>query len=367
MSASSSPLRLAFIGSGGITNAHAQVIENFPELFEVVATCDVHLPNAEKLAARFGEKIPSFGTMEDLLTQVGGQLHAVIICTPHFLHFPAAEFFLQRGIPVLIEKPAVCHLDEWTRLRDLETDRAFVQAGNMQRFDAQSLWLRDYVQDAETFGSPRSFDLNIWQNIQGYIGGNEQHWILDGKKAGGGICISVGIHPLDLLRFVTGQDFTEVNARGRFDPPFTNQAESSCSALFEMSGGITGTLHASYQPSRVPYAQRLVLYGERGGIYQHPEMGNYAGPYLTHSADPNITTFREMFATYEPIEEQAKKAYPEGASGGFQGQLLHFREAVLAQHKPQQNSLDINHNTIAVLDAIAESLLSGKTVPVAQL
>lgn len=363
----SSRLRLVFIGSGGITNAHADVIEKHPDLFEVVATCDIHQPSAAKLAQRFGANIPAFTTMEELMAKVGSQVQAAIICTPHFLHAPGAEFFLHAGIPVLVEKPAVCHLDEWQRLRELETDTAFVQAGNMQRFDAQSLWLRDFVQDTEAFGTPRSFDLNIWQNIQGYIGGNDQHWILDGKKAGGGICISVGIHPLDLLRFITGQDFTEVTARGRFDPPFTNHAESSCSALFEMSGGITGTLHASYQPSRVPYAQRMVLYGDCGGVYQHPEMGNYAGPYLTHSADPNITTFRDMFAEFTPIEEKACAAYPQGASGGFAGQLLHFHEAVLAQRKPEQNSLDINHNTIAVLDAIAESMQSGQTVQVAQL
>ncbi len=360
-------LRLAFIGSGGISNAHANVIEKHPDLFEVVATCDIHQPSAEKLAARFGENIPALSSSEDLFAQVGSQLQAVIICTPHFLHFPAAEFFLRQGIPALVEKPVVCHLDEWTRLRELETDRAFVQAGNMQRFDAESLWLRDFVQSADTFGAPRSFDLNIWQNIQGYIGGNDQHWILDGEKAGGGICISVGIHPLDLLRFITGQDFTHVTASGRFDPPFTNRAESSCSTLFQMSGGITGTLHASYQPSRVPYAQRMVLYGERGGVYQQPEMGNYAGPYLTHSADPNITTFGDMFAAFEPIAEKAKAAYPQGASGGFAGQLLHFREAVLACRKPQENSLDINHNTIAVLDAIADSLQSGQTVEVTSL
>ncbi|MEX0325286.1 MAG: Gfo/Idh/MocA family protein, partial [Puniceicoccaceae bacterium] len=206
-----------------------------------------------------------------------------------------------------------------------------------------------------------------WQNIQGYVRGRYDHWILDGRKAGGGICISVACHPLDLLRFITGQDFTEVTAIGRFDPPFKNGAESSCSALFKMSGGLTGTLHASYKPTRVPYSQRMVLFGERGSLYQDAKTGDYAGPFSTVSADPVIDTFPAMYGGFEPIAKKVKEAYPDAETNPYAAQLLHFRESVLAGRKPLQNTLEMNYNTIAVLDAIAASLSSGKTERVKQL
>lgn len=367
MTPSDHGLKIAFIGSGGITGAHAAAVEAFPAYYNILATCDIHLPSAQRLAKRFAPNVPAFVSIEALYEEVGEELEGVIVCLPHFLHEPAAQFFLERGIPVLMEKPVTCNLVELNRLRELETERAFVQAGQMQRFQAESLWLKDYIQDEEQFGRPLSFDLNIWQNIEGYIQGNPNHWILDRDKAGGGICISVAVHPLDLLRFITGQDFTEVMAMGRFDPPFRNGAESSCSALLKMSGGLTGTLHASYKATRVPYSQRLVLFGERGSLYQIPEMGCYSGPYLAVSADPKITSFEEMYGGFVPIADKVEAAYPGQGKSAFVSQLLHFRASILEGRRPTQNTLAINHNTIAVLDAIATSLKSGQVEAVAQL
>lgn len=354
------------MGSGGISAAHAEAMEADPEAFRVLGTCDIDPAVARKLAARFGPEVPAFTSMESLYEDVGAELEGVLVCLPHYLHERAAAFFLERGVPVLMEKPVTCNLMELERLRRLETRTAFVQAGQMQRFEPESLWLRDTIGDAEAFGAPVSFDLNIWQNIEGYVAGKTDHWILDGEKAGGGICISVAVHPLDLLRFITGQDFTEVMAMGRFDPPFKNGAESSCSALFRMSGGLTGTLHASYKPARVPYSQRLVLFGERGSLYQDAQTGAYAGPYLMASADPAIRSFAEMYGDFEPIAEKVRAAFPEPGGNGFARQLRHFREAVRERRRPEQNTLDINHNTIAVLDAIGASLRSGGVEAVPQ-
>ncbi|MEX0324924.1 MAG: Gfo/Idh/MocA family protein [Puniceicoccaceae bacterium] len=360
-------LKIAFIGSGGISGFHASAIEKRPELFNVIATCDINVANARKLADRFGPEVRAFDSMEELYDAVGSDLQGIVSCLPHFLHHPVGEYFLKRGIPVLMEKPVTCNLAELNSLRELETETTFVQAGQMQRFTPEAIWLKDFVQDSERFGEPVSFDLNIWQNIEGYVQGNYDHWILDGKKAGGGICISVGVHPLDLLRFITGQDFTEVTALGRFDPPFTNGAESSCSVLFKMNGGLTGSLHASYKPTRVPYSQRMVLLGERGSLYQNSQEGSYHGPYKAISADPIINDFQDMYGTFEPIDDLVKTAYPNLDPDAFLTQLLHFRNAVFGKRRPTQNSLDINHNTIAVLDAIATSLRSGKTEAVQQL
>lgn len=367
MSTDSRALRIAFVGCGGIAyNQHAKAILSQGNFFSVVAVCDPHRPNAERLAERFGPDIGIFETIEDMYEAVGSDLDGVVLTTPHFLHASGGSFFLERGIPVLIEKPVTVNLAELRELQSLEKDGAFVQVGQMQRFDPEALWLKDFVQSDERFGEPLSFDLNIWQNIHGYTRGNSEHWILNGELAGGGICTSVGVHPLDILRFVTGQDFVEVTATGRFDPPFTEGAESSCSALFKMSGGLTGTLHASYQPARIPYAQRLVLFGERGGLFQNNKIGDYAGPYTAISEDPHIDDFMQMFGDYQPIAEQVKEAYPDMTASPFALQLLHFREAILEGRKPTENTLEINFNTIAVLEAIAQSMASGKTVTVEQ-
>ncbi len=368
MTPSTSPLHIAFVGCGGIAyNQHAKAVLSCPDQFRVVAVCDPSRAHAEKLAERFGSDTAVFETMESMHDGVGTELDGVILTTPHDAHLPGGLFFLERGIPVLIEKPVTLNLEELRQLQAKERPGAFVQVGQMQRFDPEAWWLRDFVQSRERFGTPLTFDLNIWQNIHGYTRGNSDHWILNGRKAGGGICTSVGVHPLDILRFITGQDYINVTAKGRFDPPFTAGAESSCSALFEMSGGLTGTLHASYQPPRIPYAQRLVLFGERGSLFQNNKIGDYAGPYTMVSEDPHIDDFMAMFGDYTPIAEEVNKTYPDQKGSPFSLQLLHFREAILKGRTPTENTLEINFNTIAVLEAIAKSMQTGMTVSVEQL
>lgn len=361
-------LKIAFIGAGGIVkDAHLTAIELYPDCFDVLGISDPHFPSARKQAERCGPETQAFESMEALYDAIGDQLDAVVVATPHFLHEPSGRYFLERGIPVLMEKPVACNLRELEALMALEKDKAFIQVAQQQRFEPEARWLKDFIHSGERFGEPLSFDLNIWQNIEGYVAGRYDHWILDGEKAGGGICISVGCHPLDLIRFITGQDFTEVTAIGRFDPPFKNGAESSCSALFRMSGGLSGTLHASYKPTRIPYSQRLVLFGERGSLYQDAKTGQYAGAYTAVSADPKIPGWFDMYGGFEPIAEQVKASYPNAINNPYASQLLSFRESVFSGGKPEENSLEINYNTIAVLDAIAASMQSGKTETVRQL
>lgn len=368
MKRNNTPLKIAFIGSGAIVEGvHFSAVEKHSELFNVIGISDINIESAKRLAEKFGSGTRAFDSMETLYNEIGQQIDAVVIATPHFLHEPGGRFFLERGIPALIEKPAACNLKEVDSLLSHEREGAFIQVAQQQRFGREAIWLRDYIQDKEKFGKPLSFDLNIWQNIEGYIAGNYTHWILDGKKAGGGICISVACHPLDLLRFITGQDFTEVTAIGRFDPPFHNGAESSCSALFKMSGGLSGTLHASYKPTRVPYSQRLVLFGERGSLYQDTKMGDYSGPFLTASEDPKISQFQDMYGEFHAIQEHVDASFHDMEENPYAAQLLHFREAVIQGEKPTQNSLEINYNTMATLDAISTSISSGRTETVQQL
>ncbi|MEX0324994.1 MAG: Gfo/Idh/MocA family protein, partial [Puniceicoccaceae bacterium] len=163
-------LKIAFIGAGGINSlAHYDAVQAHPELYEILGVCDPVIPAAEKLAERCGPQTKPFASMEALYEAIGDQVEGVVIGTPHFQHEPGGIFFLERGIPILMEKPVTCNLRELEALQALEKDGVFVQVAQMQRFDPEAMWLKDYVQSPETFGELVSFDLNVWQNIQGYV------------------------------------------------------------------------------------------------------------------------------------------------------------------------------------------------------
>lgn len=353
------PVRIALIGAGGIvTQAHKPALLGFPEEIRPVAVADPHLPSAEALATEFG--VPCFSNHEEMLAGIAAD--AVLITTPHFLHAGAAAEALRRGLPALVEKPLACTVAELRELEALEkSSGAFLQAGQQQRFGVEENWLKTWLNSPD-FGSPRLFNLDIYQNVESYATGKHDPWILDKNRAGGGIVISVAIHILDLLRYWFADDFVEVYAKGTFDAPLVNGAESSVAATLTMRGGVIGTLNCSYLARRCPYSQRTLLFGTRGSLCQHMEKpgGGYAGAYYTSTDGGKPTPeWNRMYEGWEPVAGRAGQG-----DSPFVTQLRRFADNVRAK-SPAENSLVRNFNTIAVVEAIGRSLISGKPEPVA--
>ena len=365
-----SPVRVALIGAGGISGVHRAAFELHPDRVAMAGVADPALAAAEALAAPFGA--PSFTDPAAMLNALDGKVDAVLVTTPHFLHLPHASLALERGLPVLVEKPATCTLDELRQLQALEKRHGtFVQAGQMQRFGQEENWLKRWLH-SDAFGEPRLFNLDIYQNIEGYISGKDSPWILDKNRAGGGIVISVAVHILVLLRYWFDDDFVEVTALGRFDPPLQNDAESTCAAILKTRRGMIGTLNCSYTVARCPYSQRSMIFGTRGTLAQHMEQigGGYAGPYfLSTTGGLPSPEWNMMYSGFENVAGRMA-AEPGFVSApypaAFVNQMLAFADCVRDGH-PGENSLARNFNTIAVIDAIARSLATGQTQAVPPL
>lgn len=357
------PIRIALIGAGGIvSHAHRPAFCQYPHELHLAAVADPHIAAAETLAHEFG--VPAYSNYLEMLDRMGGDIDAVLITTPHFMHAQAAADALSRGLPALVEKPLVCTMEELRALEALEKSTgAFVQAGQQQRFGAQENWLKTWL-NGPGFGAPRLFNLDIYQNIESYVTGKPDPWILDKRRAGGGIVISVAIHLLDLLRYWFEDDFVEVYSRGTFDAPLSHGAESSVAATLTMRNGTIGTLNCSYVAKRCPYSQRTVLFGTRGSLYQHMDKpgGGYAGPYFTSTDGGKPTP--EWGMMYEGWEAVSAHTEPASSTAPFVTQLREFAKNVRAK-VAGENSLARNLNTIAVVEAITNSLASGKPEPVA--
>lgn len=364
------PLRFAIIGAGGIGRHHKTALLALPELARLVAVCDARESVAATFALGFPEPVEVVADHRLLLDR--GTIDAAIIALPHFLHFPVAKDFVEAGIPVLVEKPLTCTLDETRSLRDLSNRFGVpVVAGQMRRFNREAVWLRQWLERSPAeFGEVRSFDIHSWQNLLGYLHGNLQisaggdHWLLDGKRAGGGVAISLAIHQIDLVRFVTGLNYTEVMAYGRFDAPFYNGAESSAVVLLRLENSAAGALHANYLTSRTPYNEAMHLFGDHGAIVQHADtIGQYHGP-LRFASDGGqaATAWSEM---YEDFAEVPASEIADLDENPFVNQLSAFVGSLCSGDEPA-NSVRENFNTMACIDAIHTSLQSGKPVLVAE-
>jgi predicted dehydrogenase len=363
------PLRIAIVGAGGISRRHRTAILEMPDLASLVAVCDARESAAQQLAASIPEPAATFNNHLSMLD--AGGFDAAIIAIPHFLHFSVAKDFIEAGIPILVEKPLTCTLDETRELQSLsQRFNVPVVAGQTQRFNREGFWLREWIQqDPLHFGALRSFDIHAWQNLPGYLHGTlglpvgADHWLLDGKRAGGGVVISIAVHQLDLVRYITGLNYSEVMATGRYEAPFYNGAESSAVVLLQMDNGSAGSLHANYLAVRTPYNEAMHLFGEHGTIVQHAErIGQYHGP-LSFSSDGGqpATAWADMYQGFESLPDAELSAH---APDPFFNQLNAFVQAIRGGFEPANNIAE-NFNTMACIQAIHESLSSGRPAPVA--
>jgi predicted dehydrogenase len=363
---SQKPTRVGIVGTGAIARWHIAAAELIPAEVQITAICD---PNESALRAAAAE-LPDaklFASLEDLLDS--GEIDAGLIATPHFLHADQAITFAQAGVDVLVEKPLVVNLDEIRELKAAAaTSGSLVVAGQMHRFDPVNVLVRRWLdQNPGRFGDLAAFEMHCWQDITEYAAAvGTSHWLMDGRLAGGGVVVSLGVHQLDVVRYLGGADYAEVSARGSFLEPFRNGAESSASVLVTMDNGATGTIFASYNAPRAFASESFSLFGNHGGIgRQNRPFGSYLGPLLwasSHDKESVIDFSAIAGDTARPEASLIADLLPDR----FANQLAHFARAVRGEVEPV-NSLDENFNTIACIDAINRSLrLDGEPVQVAR-
>ena len=107
-------LKVGVVG-GGIGAAHIEAYQQLPDLYEVVAFCDIDTAKTDK-AKEFGiaDTTTSFAALLDR------DLDIVDITTPPDLHFSQATQALESGRHVVLEKPFVSSLAEADALAETE-------------------------------------------------------------------------------------------------------------------------------------------------------------------------------------------------------------------------------------------------------
>lgn len=354
------PVRIGIVGTGAISRLHREAILTNPTEVVLAAVFDTNVAAAQQFAVDLnGVKI--FADLGELISS--GTIDAAIVATPHFTHFSQAMQLVESGVPVLVEKPLVTTLEDLRALRDAAASKkVMVVAGQMQRFDPTNALARRWMDaDPSRFGELESFSLRSWQDITAYTAKvGLKHWLLDGQLAGGGVVVSLAVHQLDLLRFLSGADYAEVTALGSFSPPFHNGAESSAAVLLKMSNGASGTLHSTYNAPRGFQSESMTLFGDRGGFTREfGEVGSYGGALL-YSTDHG----RDIIDFSHVSHRGQFDLVSELSESSFSNQIVHFARAVRGL-VPPINSILVNFNTIACIAAINQSILEGgHAVPV---
>ena len=134
---SGTPLRLGLVGLGSMGRNHLRVIAGHPET-TLAAVAD---PDPEILAAA-AVQTHATGWADSLAMIREAEMDAVVIAAPTTFHPDLAHAAIERGLPVLVEKPLAATAEEaWVIVRAGRERGVPVQVGHVERYNPAVLKL----------------------------------------------------------------------------------------------------------------------------------------------------------------------------------------------------------------------------------
>ena len=123
-------LRVGVVGVGYLGSIHARIYQRMPNV-NLAAVMDTNTESGSQVAQECDCRFVQ--NLGDLLDSVD----AVSIVVPTSLHREIAERFLERGIPVLLEKPVAHTLEDARAIVELANrSKTLLQIGHLERFNA---------------------------------------------------------------------------------------------------------------------------------------------------------------------------------------------------------------------------------------
>jgi len=193
---------IALIGAGAIGRMHAERCLTHPDV--VLAAIADPTEAGQAYARSIG--VPAFADHRGLLDAAGALgLAAVIVATPNATHRPVGLDCIERGLPVLMEKPVAGSLDDGAVLCDA-ADAAGVPllVAHHRRHNPISQRARTLIAEG-AIGRPVAANvLATWMKPAPYF---DLAWR---RQPGGGPVLINLIHDIDQLRWLLGPRAGEV-------------------------------------------------------------------------------------------------------------------------------------------------------------
>lgn len=348
-------LRVALVGAGNIASHHLPAYAQFPEQVELVAICDLDEGLARRRAHDAGvERV--YTDVDTLLREVA--CDALDVCVTPDQHAPVALAAIAAGRHVLVEKPFAVTLGDCRKVV-AAADRAgsTLMVAQNQRFLPSHQAARAIIAAGE-LGEVRAVQTDSIQHWGALAAG---HWQHDGARAGGGAVIGVGVHRLDLVRFLAGDVKRVLSAVTRTaSPRFVNGAEEYAAATFELENGAVGQAFAAVSAFRSPWSEQLLVFGERGTIHASPAPGNVRSRAFVASERRSapVVEWADQFGGFEPVDVAAEGLRSES---GQVNEILHFATCCASGAEPLSSGRD-NIGTMKLVAGIYESARTGAPV-----
>ena len=301
------------VGLGRISMQHFMPACRASKQSRVVALVSGHRDKAEKMAAEYGISNKSIYSYENYDAIADNkEIEAVYIALPNSMHAEYTIRAAKAGKHVLTEKPMATTVADSQAMIDAcrKANRKLMVAYRCQYEPA----------NLRAIGMIRDGKLGKIQAIESANGFNIKagEWRLDGKLAGGGPLMDVGVYSLNACRFLTGEEPGNIKAvasvidkDGRF-----KDVEENLSWSMIFPSGIVASCNTTYG-SGMPGFYRV--HGTKGMLHMEPAFG-YEGQHLAARVQGE-----------PPIDI----AIPDRDPSQFVLEADHFAECIIANRGPK--------------------------------
>ena len=347
-------IKIAMIGAGNIANTHLDSYAKV-EGAEIYAVCDIDEARLNKTADKYN--ISRRYTDVDTMLAELPELDAADVCVWNCNHASCAIKALNAGLHVLCEKPMAYSANEAEEMQAAaEKNGKLLMIGFVLRFSDDARIAMDFIE--------KGYLGDIYYAKAQYVRrhGNPGGWFSDKSRSGGGPIIDLGVHVIDLTRYLMGKPkpvsvYAAASNRLGNRPHLHNSVgwkpenatdddicdvEDFATALIRYDNGAVTFLETSYDINGEDIARRQ-LFGTKGGMDLTDGVKIY-GEYNDYIADINVST-----------------KHLKNSQDLFVAEMAHFVDCV-ANGTPCRASAEDGIVVMKILDAIYESARTGHEV-----
>lgn len=237
-------IRLGLIGIGNMGSNYIGKITGgqCPEL-ELAAVADTAPERIEWAKNTLPSSVTCFDDGLKMLDS--GLIDACMVCAPHYQHPAYAIACMQRGIHVMVEKPAGVYTKQVLEMNEEAKKHPETVFGMMfnQRTNCIYRKMHELVQSGK-YGRIRRVNWIItdWYRPQCYY--DSGSWRATWAGEGGGVLLNQCPHQLDLLQWICGMPVS-VQCHMRFGQWHDIEVEDDVTAYLEYENGATGVFVTS--------------------------------------------------------------------------------------------------------------------------
>ena len=350
-------IKLAIIGVGSISMTHLEAYSKIDDV-EVYAFCDINPERLEFMGKKYG--VSRLYTDEAEMLAALPEIDAVDVCTWNAAHAPCSIMALEAGKHVFCEKPMATTAEAAMAMK-AAADKAgkLLMIGFVRRFGTDCNLVKDFV-ESDRLGE-------IYYAKASYLrrNGNPGGWFGNKALSGGGPLIDLGVHVIDLARYLMGKP-KAVSAYGATYRKLGNRSniktqkgylsagvskndicdcEDLATAIIRFESGATLFIDASFSLNIGKPDNNVQLFGSKGGV----------------KISDKVELYSEMDGYLSDVTFQGNTGIEIGPA--FHAELQHYADAINGKVECR-NTAEDGVEIMKILDAIYKSAECGHEVAI---